>query len=265
MLIRRWTVVGHRVLHSRETSDAAVPDARPLILVHGSGTTSRYFRPLLQVLDGRVPASAVELPGIGTSPPVDVPRDVAGLADVLAQWLRATGRHPTTLVGNSMGCQVVTDLAIRHPELVDRLVLIGPTVDRHRRGFFRQAGLLMVDATRERLSLVLTVGTDSALTSRRAAIRYMRAALEHRIEQRLPLVRVPVLIIRGEHDPMVSQRWVEELAAHSHDVSLEVLAGAAHGSHHGRPDAVADLVVSFASAGDEPQAAGRPWPAATGT
>lgn len=251
MLLRRWTVVGDRVLHSRETADAGRPGARPVVLVHGSGTTSRYFRPLLHVLDGRVPATAVELPGIGASPPTDVPHDVAGLADVLAAWLRATGRHPVMLVGNSMGAQLVTDTAIRHPDLVERLVLIGPTVDRHRRGFLRQAVLLLRDAPRERPSLVLTVLTDSLLTARRATFRYIRAALRHRLEDRLPLVRVPVTILRGDRDPMVGQAWVDELCDAATRAGLVVLPGAAHGSHHGRPHAVADLLVDLRSRGDE--------------
>ncbi|GGI09311.1 alpha/beta fold hydrolase [Egicoccus halophilus] len=246
MLIRRWTVVGHRVLHSRETTDASRPGRPPLVLVHGSGTTSRYFRPLLQALDGTVPAAAVELPGIGSSSADDIPTDVAGLADVLADWLRTTRRHPTTLVGNSMGCQVVTDVAIRHPELVERLVLIGPTVDRHRHGFFRQAALLLADAFRERPSLIATVLTDSALTNRSAALKYMRAALRHRIDQRLPLVRQPVLIVRGERDPMVTQPWVEELRDLTRDVRLEVVRGAGHGTHHGHPHVVAGLLEPLA-------------------
>lgn len=247
MLLRRWTVVGDRVLHSRETADAGRPGARPVVLVHGSGTTSRYFRPLLQVLDGRLPASAVELPGIGASPPVDVPTDVAGLADVLAAWLRTTGRYPVTLVGNSMGAQVVTDTAIRHPDLVSRLVLIGPTVDANRRGFFRQVGLLLLDATRERPSLVATALTDGLLSARRATFRYIRAALRHRLEDRLPLVRVPVTIVRGARDPMVGQSWVEELHAGTPDAELVVVPDAAHGAHHGRPHALAELLLATRS------------------
>ncbi|MEX2504378.1 MAG: alpha/beta hydrolase [Egicoccus sp.] len=250
MLLRRWTVVDDRVLHSRETADAGHGDVRPVILVHGAGTTSRYFRPLLHVLDGRLPAAAVELPGIGASPPTDVPEDIAGLADVLCDWLRVTGRHPATLVGNSMGAQVVIDAAIRHPDLVEQIVLVGPTVDRHRRGLFRQAGRLLLDATRERPSLVLTTLTDSLLTTRRATFRYIRAALRHRPEDRLPLVRVPVTIVRGARDPMVGQAWVEELRDATRDARLVVLPDAAHGTHHGRPHVLADLLRDLVSPAD---------------
>jgi pimeloyl-ACP methyl ester carboxylesterase len=220
-----------------------------MVLVHGSGTTSRYFRPLLRALHGRRPAAAPELPGIGASPHRDVPRDVAGLADVLAAWLRATGRAPVRLVGNSMGAQIVTETAIRHPDLVADLVLVGPTVDHSRRGFLRQAGLLLVDATRERPSLIWTVATDGLLTTRRAVYSYIRAALAHRLEQRLPLVRQPVLIVRGGRDPMVSQAWVETLERRTPAARLVVLPGAGHGTHHRRPDALADLLVETAASG----------------
>jgi pimeloyl-ACP methyl ester carboxylesterase len=213
------------------------------VLVHGSGTTSRYFRPLLQELDRRgAAASAVELPGIGASSTHDLPRTVAAMADVLAAWLHTTGRAPTTLVGNSMGTQIVTDCAIRHPELVDRLVLVGPTVDRDGRNLPEQAAKLLLDATRERPSLVATVATDALLTSRRAVWTYVAAALRHRLEQRIGLPQVPILIVRGERDPMVPRDWCERLVARSQRGRLVEVAGAAHGTHHGRPEAVADLV-----------------------
>jgi pimeloyl-ACP methyl ester carboxylesterase len=250
VLLRRWTVVDveragvRHVLHSRETSSAH-PGSPALVLVHGSGTTSRYFRPLLQVLDELgAPAAAVELPGIGASSGAEVPRTVAGLADVLADWLRTTGRGPTTLVGNSMGTQIVTDTAIRHPELVEGLVLIGPTVDHDGRNLFEQAGKLLVDATRERPSLLAVAATDPLFTSRRAVWTYVRAALRQRLEQRLPLVRAPTLIVRGARDPMVPRDWCEHLVGVAREARLLEIPGAAHATHHGAPERVAELVVA---------------------
>jgi len=54
---------------------------------------------------------------------------VPELSDALEKWLAVLGLGRVTFVANSFGCQVVADLAARHPERVDRLVFIGPTVD----------------------------------------------------------------------------------------------------------------------------------------
>jgi pimeloyl-ACP methyl ester carboxylesterase len=122
---------------------------------------------------------------------------------VLAAWLRATGRHPAVLVGNSMGAQTVVELAIRHPALVERLVLIGPTMDQAARSPLRQIRRLLVDATVERPSLIALTLADTFRTRRRAVYRYFRAALDHHIEERVPLVAAPILVVRGERDVVV--------------------------------------------------------------
>lgn len=244
MLRRRWTVVGDDVIHSRETGDASALDARPLLLLHGVGTTSRYFRPLLHELDGRVPATAVELPGIGSSSSPHPPQDIAEQADLVAAWLRATDRHPAAVVGNSMGAQTAVELAIRHPELADRLVLIGPTVDAGARGPLRQIGRLLVDATVERPSLLALTLTDSFLTDRGMVLRSFRAMLGHRIEDRITQVTSPVVVVRGERDPVVPRRWARRLAALAPRGTDVEVPGGAHACHHSHPELVAELLFT---------------------
>lgn len=251
-MFRRWTMVGDEVIHSRETAGASTVGARPLVLIHGVGTTSRYFRPLLHELDGRLPAVAVELPGIGASTSGELPHDLAGQADVVAAWLRATQRRPAALVGNSMGAQTVVEMALRHPELAERLILLGPTVDSSARGLLPQLGRLLVDATVERPSLLVLTVSDTFFTRRRAVLCYLRASLAHRIEERLRFVSAPVEVVRGELDPIVPRRWARELAATTPHAGSSEIAGAGHACHHGRPRAVADLLVEVVT--DDPGA-----------
>ena len=54
------------------------------------------------------------------------------LSDSLAAWIGEIGLQRATLVGNSFGCQIIADLAVRHPERVERTVLRGPTMDPRR-------------------------------------------------------------------------------------------------------------------------------------
>lgn len=245
MLLRRWTMVGDEVIHSRETGSGH--RGRPVVLVHGVGTTSRYFRPLLEALDGRIAAAAIELPGIGSSSHRRLPEDIAGQAEVVAGWLVATRRHPAVLAGNSMGAQTVVEVALRHPELVAGVVLIGPTVDASARGPLRQILRLLVDLPRERPGMLVVGASDTFLTRRRAVLRNFRASLAHRIEERITRLETPTLIVRGSADPVAPRRWVEELAALAPAARFVEVQAAAHACHHGRPRVVADLLVEASS------------------
>jgi pimeloyl-ACP methyl ester carboxylesterase len=248
VLRRRWTVVGEHVLHSRETSAASRRDTRRrgdasrIVVLPGAGTTSRSFRPLLAVLaEADVPASVLELPGLGGSGG-PTPSSVAAVADLVARWLDISTGGPVTLSGVSFGSQVATEVAVRHPGVVDRLVLLGPTVDRGGRNPLEQAGKLLLDASREPLNLLTTVATDTFLTRRRAVWGYLDSSLDHRLEERIPLVRAPVSLVRGSRDPMVPRRWCERLAELAACGEVVELEGGAHGIHHSHAAAVAGLL-----------------------
>ncbi|HEV2149907.1 MAG TPA: alpha/beta fold hydrolase [Longimicrobiaceae bacterium] len=71
------------------------------------------------------------------------------LADALADWLDALGQGPVVLVGNSPGCQVIADLALRRRTSVRAAVLAGPTMDPHARTAPRQIGRWLLDWTLE--------------------------------------------------------------------------------------------------------------------
>jgi pimeloyl-ACP methyl ester carboxylesterase len=59
-------------------------------------------------------------------------------------------------------------------------------------------------------------------------VRTFRYALRDRIEARLPLVRVPTLVVRGSRDTIVPQRWAEEATRLLPHGRLVVIPGAAH-------------------------------------
>jgi 2-hydroxy-6-oxonona-2,4-dienedioate hydrolase len=109
-------------------SVTALPTARPpVVLVHGLGLSGRYMLPVAERLARHLPVYLPDLPGFGDSDKPDAALDVPGLADALAGWIEAMALAPTALLGNSFGCQIIADLAARHPGLVARAVLQGPT------------------------------------------------------------------------------------------------------------------------------------------
>ena len=72
---------------------------------------------------------APELPGFGKSDKPAHVLDIHELADILAEWVRVIDIPSAVFLGNSLGCQVIVDLAVRYPLLVEAAVLVGPTVD----------------------------------------------------------------------------------------------------------------------------------------
>lgn len=219
------------------------------MLVHGFGVSSAYFRPLAARLAPHFDVYAPDLPGHGRSHTPPEPLDIAGLAEALRRWLRAMGLERVSMIGHSMGCQVAVELAARSPGLVDRLVLIGPTLDREARTLRRTLPRFVAGALRERpsrglFSLGLLIVKDYARMGPRL-LDELRAMFAHAIEASLPHVTAPVLFARGEKDRVVPQRWVEELAALAPGSTVVVVPRAAHAAHYSHPDAVAREISTF--------------------
>ena len=69
--------------------------------------------------------------------------------------------------------------------------------------------------------------------------------LRDRMEDRLPKIAAPVLVVRGERDPIVSQAWAKRVAALAPRGHLVVMPGAAHTINRYQADALARTVEPF--------------------
>jgi 2-hydroxy-6-oxonona-2,4-dienedioate hydrolase len=236
-------VVEGRRMHARVSIGG--PSGTPIVLVHGLVVSSRYMVPLMDELARTHDVYAPDLPGFGRSEGPEGALDVDDLADALAAWMRAAGLGPAALVGNSMGCQVITSLAWRHPGIVDKVVLQGPTMDRRARSMPRHAWRFLLDAARERPSLTLVECLDLLRAGPVRSFRTFRHALDDPVEERLPMVRVPALVVHGSRDRISPQRWAEEVARLLPQGRLVVLPGAPHAANYSAPEAFARAVRSF--------------------
>lgn len=201
-----------------------------IVLVHGLGMGQRYFDPLAAELDGDVvrPELRVALP----------------VPELAGRWA-AEVPAPGLLVANSMGCQVAVELAARRPELVDALVLVGPTFDPRARGILRNVGRLLVDSWYEPPRLTGIVVRDYLANGPVTTVRQARRALEHRVEETLPRVRQPAVVVRGAHDPICPAAWAREAASLLPHGRLVTIAGAAHAAHFSHPREVARVVTEL--------------------
>ena len=99
----------------------------PVVVLHGTGNSAGFLLPLLDRLHG-VHAIAPDLPGVGLSDPVDLPR--ARYREAAVAWLDGLldtlELRGAALAGHSGGGVWALWYALAHPDRVRRLVLLGP-------------------------------------------------------------------------------------------------------------------------------------------
>jgi 2-hydroxy-6-oxonona-2,4-dienedioate hydrolase len=214
----------------------------PVVLVHGYGVSGAYMLPLARRLVRFASVFVPDLPGQGKSDGNGCGCGIREFADVLGEWLAAFDLVRPAFVANSFGCQIVTELAVRRPNLVGPMVLVGPTIDPARRSAPRQIAGALRDAKREPFSLLGVASRDNAAAGLRHLLPTARSALADRIEERLPKLEQRVVVVFGENDGFIGREWAEQAAALLPRGRLVVVPGEPHAVHYTRPGLVADFV-----------------------
>ena len=109
-------------------------DGIPLVLIHGGGSTiETSFGRVLHVFAKTRMVIALELQGHGHTADIDRPETFEQDADDVAGLLKYLGISNTDILGFSNGGCTAMQIAIRHPMLVRKLILIS--------AFFKRAGM----------------------------------------------------------------------------------------------------------------------------
>ena len=88
-------------------------EGKPLLLVHGLGSSWRSWQTVLDPLAAERAVIAIDLPGFGKSPPLDGEVSLRTLANAVTQFLHEHDLMGTDAVGSSMGARLVLELARR--------------------------------------------------------------------------------------------------------------------------------------------------------
>jgi pimeloyl-ACP methyl ester carboxylesterase len=232
-------------MHARVATDAP-PGARlPVVLIHGLSVSSRYLLPTAVRLAVDHHVYAPDLPGFGRSEQPPATLTIHELADTLAAWMQVMQLARAMLLGHSFGCQIVAELALRHPSRLAQAIFVAPTVEPQGRTAIRQIVRLLRDAWRELLGLLPLVLNDYRRAGLARTIRTLRHALQDMIESKLPQVQVPSLVVRGARDPIVSPQWAEAVARTLPRGRLVVIPGAAHAVPYSAPVELVQAIEAF--------------------
>jgi pimeloyl-ACP methyl ester carboxylesterase len=166
----------------------------PLLLLHGNGESHTYFARQTEPLSLFFRVIAVDTRGHGDSPRGGAPFTLEQFAQDLMGFMDSLNLARAHILGFSDGGNIALLFALRHPERVCSLILNGANL--HPRGI--RAELRLRDA--------LAYGPAALLSpfSRRAKAKKERLGLmvrePHIRKETLNTLRMPVLVIAGDHD-----------------------------------------------------------------
>ena len=252
---------------------------RPILLIHGLGTSSFLWRevaPALAVANHT--ALAIDLFGHGESDrPYDGEFGIAAQADYIDRALTALRVIRAVIVGIDLGAAVAMRLAASHADRVDRLVVVSPPdLDdvpgedvkllqrsvrlaplRQQRGVMGAAPLLRPvlegsvadpEAMPDRLVaryLAPFVGRDG-VSQLLTLARSVRAQDLH--EEELRAIRAPTLIVVGDEDRWLPTRTAERLAGTIPESRLERIPAAGRLIPEEDPERLSELLLNFVGA-----------------
>lgn len=197
-----------------------------VVFLGGAGADANFWRPVGERLPESWPKAYLAWPGIGHNPPSP---EVNGLLDLVKLVERHLSDQPVHLVAQSLGGAVALLTTLRNPDKIGRLVLATSA-----------AGLDVshLGAADWRPGYRLEYpNAASWLYSARAGI-----------DDRLPEIATPTLVIVGDADPISPVAVGEHLCAKLPNAKLHVVKGGTHGLAVERADEVTPLIAAHLSA-----------------
>lgn len=239
------------------------PDGRetalPLIHVHGFGISGRYLVPTATLLARNHRTFVPDLPGFGRSERAKDALDIRGLARALGAFMDAVGVSRAVLVGNSLGCVVILELASEHPERVAAAVFCSPAGGPRNQPLLRAIWQLLVDGLHEPLRMIRIAIADYLRFGIIQALRLFRDMTRYPTLERVAALHVPALAVLGSRDPLVDPDRVVAAAGPLAHVAVVEIEGAPHAVNFTHPEELAGVIDAFvrgANIADDPAAPG---------
>ena len=252
-----WDVVDGVRVHGRVGNVARAGHGPPeVVFVHGLGMSTGYLEPTMLAAESRgFAVSGLDLPGFGeTEVPGGGVLSLAELAAVLIGWFRTRGIASPIIVGQSHGCQVIVEAVAREPGLASALLLNAPTMLAEHRSVLAMFWRVAMDSPREPLALVPYVVRDYLRAGPRRLLATLEDALRDRIEDKLPRLEMPVMVVCGARDPVSPPAWGSRLASLAGSAvgvvptaaTFRSVPGAAHAVPFSHPEVVSGDIAELA-------------------
>ena len=227
----------------------------PVLFMSGLGGTRMGWWKQLESFSRKFHVINMDLRDAGDSALGTGPYTIADLAEDTAGVIKNLNLGPTHVIGISMGGMVALELAIRHPELLAKLVLVATTAGgpasvsarpeiaallvrkededgkaRIRRIYTLIAGEDYMASHPQDLNQIVTNLTDKpmSLESYQRQLGACAGHLYRGVADQLAQIAAPTLVVHGESDPLIPYPNGKYLAEHIKGAQLSTYPGVGH-------------------------------------
>jgi pimeloyl-ACP methyl ester carboxylesterase len=283
-----WRRHQHRIrIDGREANYVELGEGPPLVFVHGLGASWQSWLENLPEFARDHRVVAMDLPGFGYS---ELPKGEVSI-EYYANWtfalLDALGIDSVAVVGNSMGGFSAAEMAIRGPERVESLTVVSAAVfwQSYRRaqplvGLARLSDAYVARALARSTDAVATRPRLRSWALATAGFRYphliapelahelvrsarrtegflpaLEALASYPLEEELPKISCPTLIVWGAHDTLVPVRDAARMRELIPGSRSDVFERTGHVAMLERPERFNRLLREFLAETPEPRAA----------
>ncbi len=241
----------------------------PVLMIQGLGGRAADWATVPSALGERFQAITFDNRGTGKSDKPDEDYSLETMADEAVAVLGAAGHDRAHVVGLSMGGMIAQLVALRHPQRVDRLVLLSTTPGGPNTVPPTPAAMAALipdmsrppeEIVRESMRAIAAPGfadkhpeiVDEIVATAMAAptpqfvfARQMAAIMASDRYAELPKIKAPTLVIHGDADPLVPYANAEILAQRIPGAELATLKGCGHLAMWEQPRALSALLLEF--------------------
>lgn len=253
-------------------------EGRPLVLISGLGYTLWQWRRMVPLLAGHFQVITFDNRGVGGSDQPVGPYSAQLLAADTAGLLDALAIEKAVVMGHSMGGFIAQAMALGFPHKLEKLILSSTNFGGPRHvPATTEAMKIMTDVSVDavtRFKNGLTVSTAPGWPDRHPEMveEWTKWRMAHPIdpaayqaqlaiglslypeaaafEGKLTNVKVPTLILAGEHDQVVPPENASLLAEKIPDSQVVILPDAGHFFPIETPEAASQAVIDFIKGGD---------------
>jgi len=237
---------------------------KPVLLLHGLGGSIDSWTNNIDEMSQSLRIVAVDLPGFGMSDKPKVSYTIKFYQEFVVEFLKSLNLKSASIVGSSLGGQIAAEVAINHPDIVDRLVLISPpgalpssfkgttalknyvkvldakTVKQVRKALMSVDGKPVDDLYAQFVYQKLSMpGAKDAFIS---ALK--GSAQAPRLTSRLNRIKAPALLLWGKEDAMIPVQFAEPFIKIK-NCRIILVENCGHRLHAERPELFNKMVIDF--------------------